>query len=495
MNIHTEARTIRPKVGAAIRYPEVARSGASEDRPRNAAVALARRAIGCASLEELQFVLTNDTRSVVFFDRCSLIIHFRGRSWLSAASNEPAAHQGTRFAQKAEELAQTLAEQTRPLLVSKDRQKAIPSDAGVSAHSLAACRSFLQETGGDRLLVVPFLVNGIPLGHVVMEFFPHTECVEQQIHNFLEITPFLSAALLEKLIMEKDAHVVRDLGALPSAKRRMRRLTKYGRLAVLISALLLMASLVPAPFTVGGEAEIVSDSTQYAFCRVDGVVKEVFVREGDAVEPETLLARLDSRELDFQTSAWTNQAKILDHEVSRLVVAAADKPSILAEKKIVEVKRRAALNELDFVNWKRRQLDIRSPIRGVVATRDLQSLIGKRYRAGEPFAEIVNPEQLQAAVYVPDARISYVATGMPMDVYLNNAPTNALRLHVDYVAPMAEQTLHAGAVFRATANIPPRKGLKIGMKGVGRIRVGTLPIWKLLQNRLAAMWNELSARF
>ncbi|MGC9029062.1 MAG: HlyD family secretion protein [Desulfomonilaceae bacterium] len=494
MNIHTQARTIQPKMGAGIRYPEVSRSGASEDRPRNAAVALARRAIASASLEELQFVLANDTRSVVFFDRCFLILHFRGQSWLSAASNEPSARLRTRFAQMAKELAHTLAEQTRPLLVAKDSQKAIESD-GVSENTLAACRSFLQETGGDRLLIVPLVAKGIPLGHVVMEFYPRTECVEQQIHDLLDITPFLSAALLEKLILEKDSNVPRELGARPSAKRRMWRLNKYGRLAILVAGLLLTASLVPAPFTVGGEAEIVSDSTQFAFCRVDGVVKEVFVREGETVEPGMLLARLDSRELDFQTSAWTNQTKILDHEISRLVVEAADKPSVLAEKKIVEVRRQAALNELDFVNWKRRQLDIRAPIRGVVATRDLQSLIGKRYRAGEPFAEIVNPEQLQSAVYVPDARISYVSPGMPVDIYLNNAPTRATRLHVDYVAPMAEQAPHVGNVFRVTANIPPTEGLKVGMKGVGRIHVGTLPVWKLIRNRLAVMWNELSARF
>ncbi len=95
-----------------------------------------------------------------------------------------------------------------------------------------------------------------------------------------------------------------------------------------------------------------------------------------------------------------------------------------------------------------------------------ESYWGNDIGAGEPFAEIVNPEQLQAVVYVPDARISYVSPGMPVDVYLNNAPTRATRLHVDYVAPMAEQAPHVGNVFRVTANIPPTEGLKVGMKGV-----------------------------
>lgn len=494
MTAQVQAHTIQPKISIPTRHPELSRSGVPEHVYLNVAVSLARRALGSASLQELEYVLTNDTRSIVFFDRCSLIIHFEGRSRLSATSNEPTANSRTQFANMATELAKSLAEQAKPVLVYKDGAKAAASSSVISEETIAASRSFLQCAGSDRLVIIPLLINGIPIGHLVMEFFQRTESNEHQIQSILDVAPFLSSALLEKLVFEKNPNVRRDLGSESTSKRGLHRVKRYSAVVVLFTVILCAVSFIPVSFTVGGEAEIVSDSTQFAFCRVDGTVKEVLAREGEEVELGTLLARLDSRELDFQTTAWRNQVRILDHEISRLIVEAAEKPSILADKRIVEVKRQAALNELDFVNWKKQQLDIRSPIRGIILTRELQSLVGKRYRAGESFIEVVNPDQLQAAIYVPDTRISYVAVGMPVDVYLNNAPTHAVRVCVDLVAPMAEQTTRGGNVFRVTAGIPSVDGLKIGIKGVGRINVGTMPLWKLIRSRFAIAWNELTSR-
>ncbi len=495
MTTRIQAHTIQPKITIPTRHPEISGLGTSENYYQKVAVSLAKRAIGSASLDELAYILTNDTRSIVFFDRCSLIIHFQGRSWLMATSNEPDTNERTNFAITTKFLAKSLVNQVKPLLVSKDGGKAVASGNAVTEATINAARSFLQTAGSDRLLIIPLVVRTIAIGHLVMEFFPRTECNDQQIQSILDVAPLISSALFEKLLLDKSPDIYCGLGALPTYKRRSFLVKRYGTVAALLVLMLLVASLIPVPFTVGGEAEIVSDSTQFAFCRVDGTVKEVFAREGEEVESGTLLMRLDSRELDFQTNIWRNQVQILDHEISRLIVEATEKPSILSEKRIVEIKRQAALNELDFVNWKRQQLDIRSPIKGIVLTRDLQSLVGKRYRAGEPIIEVVNPRQLQAAIYVPDARISWVAAGMPVEVYLNNAPSNAVRGYVEVIAPLAEQMAHAGNVFRVTAGIHPGEALKIGMKGIGRIKVGNMPVWKLLKTRFGLAWNEITARW
>ena len=313
MSAGVEAHTIHPKIIMPPRQPQGSYPGISEDRYARVAVSLARRAVAGASLEELGYILTNDTRSIVSFDRCSLIIHFAGRSWVRATSNDPSIDDRTQFAHATKMLAKSLVKQVNPILIFRDSARTTASTKDVAEATIAASRSFLQSAGSDRLLIIPLVVNALPIGHLVMEFFPGSESVDQQIQSIMEVSPLLSSALLEKLVFEKNPEIRRDLGAGSAPMGIVPAVKRYGLTVLLFSTILCAALFIPVPFTVGGEAEIVSDSTQFAFCRVDGTVKEVLAREGDEVQPGTLVARIDYRELNFESRVWRYNLQILDH--------------------------------------------------------------------------------------------------------------------------------------------------------------------------------------
>jgi hypothetical protein len=60
-----------------------------------------------------------------------------------------------------------------------------------------------------------------------------------------------------------------------------------------------------------------------------------------------------------------------------LKTSGGEDPSKLAESAVVELKRRAAWQELQFLKWQRQFLEVRSPVSGIILTRDIESLAGK----------------------------------------------------------------------------------------------------------------------
>ena len=89
--------------------------------------------------------------------------------------------------------------------------------------------------------------------------------------------PFIG--ILEPLIEKKRRFMAID--------RRRRALT-----IALAAAVVLALILVPVPMRISGDAQIAADRTQYVRAEQDGVVQQIFVHEGQRVEPGTPLAQM-----------------------------------------------------------------------------------------------------------------------------------------------------------------------------------------------------------
>ena len=151
------------------------------------------------------------------------------------------------------------------------------------------------------------------------------------------------------------------------------------------------------------------------------------------------------------------------------------------------------LAELEYLRWQRRFLEITAPVSGIILTKEVDTLVGKKFRAGEAFCEIAEPGDLWAEICVPEERISQVKVGQNASLYLNNNPLKAYAMRVREVSPRADALPRLGNIYRVRASFenehPP---VKTGMKGVGKIHVGTAKLWSILADRLATRWNQLS---
>ena len=459
---------------------------------RDNGLGLAKRAISSKSLDELFFILTNDARAVIDFERASVITHLGGPSRLVATNNEPELNKQTEFVTRMNKLASLLRNHGTALLFSgRSIHEDIP-DGRIPGDLQKTLKSYIALSGHIRILLIPLIHDGAIISHLLYEFSSETDPNDKDIHSFLSLACFFGAALAEKYIAQQKPELKSLLLEQSSGTVLGARVRRYLPLSAIgLAAFVLVFFIIPFPFTIGGEAQVVPKLNYLAFCRTDGVIESVFVREGEAVNEGQLLARLDPKELDFQMMSWKAQYDILSHEMNRLVMEAGEKPSSLAERKLVGLKREVASTELRFLQWKKEFLDIRTPVSGIILTKDIQTLAGKRLRSGDTFCEIAVPEELLAQIYVPEERIAYVGAGQDVNVYLNSDPTRGYGLKLEEISPMAEVQQRLGTVYRVTAPFKKsHESLKVGMKGVGRIYVFDTSLWRVISERLATRWNQ-----
>lgn len=470
--------------------------------PKQRALALglefSKRALEAESLDDLFFLLTNDIRTLVEFDRAFLITHLGGRSEFAAAGNQPLLEKKSKFYHQMNRLAGKLAQVERGILLSGAADAASLPDEEVPPEVKEELTALMELSKSSFLLCMPLRHQESLLGHLVLDFLDEKAPRQLEILTLFNLGPFFAAALAEKWLLKRKPGLASLV--VPQASRR-RRLMRFF-LVTLPLLLLITAGIgygvfaVPIDFTVGGEAEITPRDKHLAFAKIDGLVDKITVREGSHVEKGQVLATLDRKELDFEIGSAERMFEIYTKEVLLLRRESGEDPSKLAQSELVQLKRKSAWEELQFLKWKTQFLEIKAPAPGTVVTKEVESLTGKKFNAGEPFCEIAVPGELWVTILVPEDKITLVKIGQPAEVFLNSAPRTGYDLRVAEVSPVAEVLPRLGNVYRVRAPFPDAPApVKVGMKGIGKIHTTRYRLYQIIALRLQARWNQLSIYF
>jgi multidrug resistance efflux pump len=466
--------------------------------PRQRALALGlefvKRCLQSNNLDDLYFLLTNDLRALVPFDRSFLVTHVRGKSGLAAIGGLTKVEKTSRFTELADSIAKPVKALDRGILISGNGN--LP-DEEISAELKISLEEYAKKSEAAFVFFVPLTHHGMILGHLVLEFLEPTPPEQIGILTTLNVAPFIAAALFEKLLLAQKPNLPALIDPNAASGSFVKRYSLAKKVAlILLLILVLLAFIAPFPFTVGGEAEIAPTDRHLAFCKIEGLIDKVYVLEGSRVVADQVVATLDSRELDYKIKVQEKQYEILTSEMTILRSSANEDPSKLAESALVELKRKAAWEELQFLKWQTQFLKIKSPVAGIVITKDVDSLVGKKLQAGEPFCEIASPNELSVEVFVPEDRITYVKQGQKLEFYLSGNPRKSYTLVVKEIAPAAEVIARLGSVYRIKApfvDAPP--DAMVGMKGVGKIVAMDSTLAAIASDRLLSRWQRFSLNF
>lgn len=458
----------------------------------------ASRLAALESLEEIHFALTNDLRTLVDYDRCFLITHLGGHTGLVAATHQPILDRKSELQNLVTGISGSVRELDKPVVLHKDSASQAGADEHLDENVRADFLTYMNASEATVLCCIPLLYNKSVVGHLLMEYFGEHVPDKTSMMALMKIAPVFAAALTGRWLLEEKPKLVRT--AFPSSGKRMygpnvftpRRI--IAALCLVILAALLF--LVPFSYTVGGEAAVIPEEKQYAFCKIGGLIDSVAVRQGSMVTKGQILAKLDATELDHQIRREQRQFEILSRDMALLQSRAIDDPSTLARIQLIELKRKNVAAELAYLKWQSRFLEIKAPVEGIVVTADVDTLAGKKLNPGEPFCEIAQSDLLCAVVYVPDERIGTVKKGQDVDLYLNTNPRVAYKLTVDRIAPRAEVKTRLGNVYEVRALFRKQPtSLRVGMKGIGKIDTGTANLWTMVTRRLSTRLNQLALYF
>ena len=251
--------------------------------------------------------------------------------------------------------------------------------------------------------------------------------------------------------------------------------------AVLLAGLLLAvgaAMLYPVDHKLTAGAVVEPELRRFVVAPFEGVLEQSEVSPGDVVAVDDLLVTLDGRELELERVRLGAER---DKLVKQRDVSLASGETAATQIAELELQRIAA--SLDLLAYKRRNLEIRSPVDGVIISGDLSRQHGSPVSTGERLFELAPVDRMVAEIEVPADEVAYFEDGASAVLTLDALPERALTAEVQRLHPRAE--VRSGqSVFVAEMDLDNVDGaLRPGMRGTASIVVGERPLGWVLFHR------------
>jgi GAF domain-containing protein/multidrug efflux pump subunit AcrA (membrane-fusion protein) len=443
---------------------------------------------------DLDHVLTTvvaQSASVVPFETCVIGFYDRGRFVLGAVSGETEVPK-TREMSELRERMEWVAEQESPVSANlhEDGWRVEPEEAH------AQVVSFLEAHGHQGFYGLPLRDDQGTLGAMILlskeaDFLSDSNLETLAILASQTTVAIRNAQLYQQVplasILQPFAQRKKKfLAAVPQS-----RMMEYAQRAGVVA---LFLTIIPWPMRVGTDATVVPAERRVVSAIEGGVVKQVFVREGDSVKPGQVLAQLD----DSEDRIKLIEADAALSQVRRELAEAEfrNDPGAAGQAQI-----RSQLYSAEVTLEQQRINDARltSPIAGIVITPKVEEKFGTMIKPGDSFCEVVSQDRMAAEMSVPETDLALVRPGENVSLKLNAFPTTTFEGTVDRIGAQTrtdsgEQYFLVRAIFENTGG-----KARNGMVGRARIRSrggwfesGWYPIgYVILRSPFRWIWQKI----
>ncbi|HSB76515.1 MAG TPA: efflux RND transporter periplasmic adaptor subunit, partial [Terriglobales bacterium] len=279
--------------------------------------------------------------------------------------------------------------------------------------------------------------------------------------------PFIN--VLEPLIQKKQKFL--------ALEKRRRALF----VAAAVAAVIFLA-FFPFPMRVEGGAAVSPVRRAKIEPEVEGVIRQVYVREGQHVTRGQVLADLE--DWDYRSALAGAQAKY-QTALSEMNRALARNDGSAAG--LQRVQANYFQSEVERDQERLEKTHLRSPVDGWVTTPHVQDFAGRHLQPGDDFAEVVDNSTVTVNVAVDEADLPLLRAGARGWVKLDGFPARTFRGTVAIVSPQSV-TVGDERTFYARVDVPnPDNVIRAGMSGRGKLAVGWHPVGYVVFRR-PAMW-------
>ncbi|HEY2410646.1 MAG TPA: efflux RND transporter periplasmic adaptor subunit [Pirellulaceae bacterium] len=211
----------------------------------------------------------------------------------------------------------------------------------------------------------------------------------------------------------------------------------------------------------------------------EGIFEQNLVLPGDHVNAGQLLGRMDGREVRTRLAAI--EADLARASKSRDADLAAGK---IAEAQINKLQYERLAHEKKVLTRRLKQVEITSPISGILVSGDLKRHEGATVKVGQSMYEVAPLEKLIAEIAVPEEDLELVVTGAPVTLRLDAFPGHSWDGHVERIAPRAEPRDNRQVFIAETMlTSDEHHELRPGMKGTAKITGPNMPGFWLLARK------------
>jgi len=424
-----------------------------------ALVELVARLHGEADISGAYFTLVNELKAITGADRVALGLRrgLDGRCRLETISGLSDFDGRTELVDTLEAVfsdacASDQATSWPPISVEPETQR-----DGLLANRLRCHERLLSVSGANQVAASPLSnADGEPIGALALWW--NNEATDENLEDYRHVVQLLDAVAL-------------PLGACISRLKRTRgAVTKQGsgrvkKMVIFAIAASLFASLfIPMQHRVTADAVVEPVVSRQVAAPFDGLVLEGMVKAGDVIEKGMLLARLDGRELKWQLESLRSEYARVG---KRRDISMAEGDTSGAQIARLEMNR--VSNQIKLLKHQIANLEIQSPIAGMVVTGDLSRFAGSPVRRGQALFEVAPLDTMIAEVHIPADDVAYVDSAAPVSMSLESYPGELWEQPLGTIQPRSE-VIDGENVFVAEIQLDNAGGrLKPGMRGVVHI--------------------------
>jgi len=255
------------------------------------------------------------------------------------------------------------------------------------------------------------------------------------------------------------------------------------RTAALIAVIFTTILLLPVQYRVSGNSELQPAARRFVAAPFDGPLRECFVQPGDYVDADQLLARMDGREIRWEQAGLNAEFNRATNERNSKLAGHEFADAEIARHEIQRLR-----NRTELLAYRNANLEIRSPVTGIVISGDHKEAEGVPLETGQSLFEIAPLDRMIIEVAVPEDDVRWVSQGQSITLSLDAMPSMIVNATVQRIHPRAELR-HDDNVFIAEAEIRnPDQLLRPGMRGSAKISTGRHMLgWNLFHKPVACV--------
>ena len=471
----------------AVRAIRTARQHEAEKKVQelDALLAVSREITSTLDLDKVMNSVVNASSALIAYDRCGIAIQEKGRLRLGALSGAAEVDRKNPDAKRMEELLQWVFLSGSDASVHQDDEGVILADRPETEEKF---RAVFQQTGLRSFFGVVLKDEEGKLGALAFESrepFSFDEgtrdllsiLVNQatvavrnaQLYQQVPLAGFL------KPLLEKR----RKVAAIPARRKRA------WAIGLLVAAVVLF--VVPWPLRVAGPARVLPGHRAAVTSLVDGVIAEVYRREGDRVQAGDIVAALKPEPFEAALAQARSALTLAESDVAR-ARELADASAVFDG----ESRKREAAAQIALASDHLARTRLTAPTSGIIVTPRIEERVGQHLPRGGELCVVADLQTVTAEVAVPESDVALVRSGEKAALKFNPYPGRLFRGSVDRVGARLRQDGEERFLI-AEVSIPnPDGALKTGMLGTGKVSVGTRSVFTALFRRPARyLWNKI----
>jgi RND family efflux transporter MFP subunit len=440
------------------------------------------------NLDRVLQAVVNHTQAIIAFERAAIALEERGALVIKAIS-------GTKLINPTDPQVRALKEMIEWSSISTEETYVTQRNDQIDdprADTRARFAEYFSQTGMRSFYALPLIDDQGRLGVLAFES-SDPDFLMAAHFEIIKVLAGQATVALRNAALYREVPFINILEPLIQKKKRFMSMEKHRRAAfgAVAVAVVLFFLFCPMPMRVSGEATVAPAHTAQIQSEVDGVVKAVYVREGEAVKPGAVLAELE--DWNYRSDLATAQAR---YSEAATAVNRALSRNDGTQAGTEQVREAYWKSELARAREKLDRTVLRAPLDGVVTTPHVENFVGRRLAHGDTFAEIIDSSALSVDVAISEEDDTLLRVGQHVSVKLESYPIRTFEGTVVVVAPQSAMVSEKRVFFARVALPNPDGTVRSGMQGLGKIAVGWHPAgYVFFRGTTMWLWTKLWSWF